>query len=216
MADFSHELKTPLTAISGYAQTLRTVKLSEEDREEALGYIYTEIKRLDRLAKKMMRLMQLDSEESLQMLPVDNKQLLRAVIETCKPAAEQKGVALRTGECGGTVRGDFDLLHDAMCNLADNAIKASGPGQTVILSASDDALTVTDEGCGIPKDEIKNLTEPFYMVDKSRSRQSGGAGLGLSLVKRIAQLHGAELEIESTVGEGTTVKLHFVYTPLNT
>ena len=209
MADFSHELKTPLTAISGYAQTLRTVKLSEEDKEEALGYIYSESKRLDRLAKKMMRLMQLDRTESLQMLPVDNQKLLNAVLATCQPAARKKGITLQIEDCGGTVQGDFDLLHDALCNLTDNAVKASKQGQTVRLSAEQDLLTVTDEGCGIPQEEIKNLTEPFYMVDKSRSRQSGSAGLGLSLVKQIMQLHGANLEIESTLGKGTQIHLRF-------
>ena len=209
MADFSHELKTPLTAISGYAQTLRTVKLSEEDKEEALGYIYSESKRLDRLAKKMMRLMQLDRTESLQRLPVDKQKLLNAVLATCQPAARKKGITLQIEDCGGTVQGDFDLLHDALCNLTDNAVKASKQGQTVRLSAEQDLLTVTDEGCGIPQEEIKNLTEPFYMVDKSRSRQSGSAGLGLSLVKQIMQLHGANLEIESTLGKGTQIHLRF-------
>ncbi|MBR5361983.1 MAG: HAMP domain-containing histidine kinase [Oscillospiraceae bacterium] len=209
MADFSHELKTPLTAISGYAQTLRTVKLSEEDKAEALGYIYSESKRLDRLAKKMMRLMQLDRTESLQMLPVDNRELLDAVLATCQPAARAKDITLQIEKCSGIVRGDFDLLHDALCNLTDNAVKASKQGKTVRLSAELDNLTVTDEGCGIPPEEIKNLTEPFYMVDKSRSRQSGGAGLGLSLVKQIVQLHGANLEIESTLGKGTQIHLRF-------
>lgn len=209
MADFSHELKTPLTAISGYAQTLRTVKLSEEDKEEALGYIYSESKRLDCLAKKMMRLMQLDRTESLQMLPVDNQKLLDAVLATCQPAARAKDITLQIEKCSGIVRGDFDLLHDALCNLTDNAVKASEQGQTVRLSAEQDLLTVTDEGCGIPQGEIKNLTEPFYMVDKSRSRQSGSAGLGLSLVKQIMQLHGANLEIESTLGKGTQIHLRF-------
>ena len=107
------------------------------------------------------------------------------------------------------MRGDFDLLHDALCNLTDNAVKASRQGQTVRLSAEQDLLTVTDEGCGIPQEEIKNLTEPFYMVDKSRSRKSGGAGLGLSIVKQIVQLHGADMEIESEVGKGTQIHLRF-------
>ena len=216
MADFSHELKTPLTAISGYAQTLRTVKLSDDDRAEALGYIYSESRRLDRLAKKMMRLMQLDRTESLQMLPVDNCALLDAVLETCQPIAAQNGVALAIAECTGSVCGDFDLLHDTLCNLTDNAVKASNAGQTVTLSAKADLLTVRDEGCGIPPEEIKNLTEPFYTVDKSRSRKSGGAGLGLAIVRQIIGLHGAEMRIESTPGKGTTVRLHFIYTPMNT
>lgn len=216
MADFSHELKTPLTAISGYAQTLRTVKLSEDDRTEALGYIYSESRRLDRLAKKMMRLMQLDRTEALQMKSIDNQTLLDAVIATCKPAAEQKGVSLQIGKCEGCINGDFDLLHDALCNLTDNAVKASKTGQIVLLSASDSLLTVADCGCGIPQDEITHLTDPFYMVDKSRSRESGGAGLGLSIVAQINRVHGIKMEIESEPNRGTRINLHFVYAPLNT
>ena len=209
MADFSHELKTPLTAISGYAQTLRTVKLSADDQAEALGYIYSESKRLDRLAKKMMRLMQLDKTESLQMTEIGCAKLLDAVAATCKPIAEKKNIRLQIAKSSGTIRGDFDLLHDALCNLTENAIKASTAGQTVTLTAENGRITVKDEGCGIPQDEIKNLTEPFYMVDKSRSRSEGGAGLGLSIVKQIMQLHCAEMEIESEIGKGTIMTLHF-------
>lgn len=209
MADFSHELKTPLTAISGYAQTLRTVKLSADDREEALGYIYSESKRLDRLAKKMMRMMQLDRTESLQTEEIDCEKLLNAAAATCNPNAQRLGISLQIESCSGTVHGDFDLLHDALCNLTENAIKASSDGQTVTLRAEHGCITVKDCGCGIPQDEIKNLTEPFYMVDKSRSRSEGGAGLGLSIVKMILQLHGAEMAIESTVGKGTVITLQF-------
>lgn len=216
MADFSHELKTPLTAISGYAQTLRTVKLSAEDQEEALGYIYSESKRLDRLSKKMMRLMQLDRTEALQMAEIDCVELLDAVLATCKPIAEKQNIRLQVSKCMGTIYGDFDLLHDAICNLTENAVKASAAEDTVTLSAENGMITVADNGCGIPQEEIKNLTEPFYMVDKSRSRSAGGAGLGLSIVRQIVQLHGAEMEIRSTPDIGTTVILHFVYTPLNT
>lgn len=216
MADFSHELKTPLTAISGYAQTLRTVKLSEEDQAEALGYIYSESRRLDRLAKKMMRLMELDRTESLQMTEIDCAKLLNAAADTCKPFAEKKSVTLKIAECSGQITGEFDLLHDALCNLTDNAVKASAAGQTVILSANGHEIAVQDFGCGIPPEEIQRITEPFYMVDKSRDRKSGGAGLGLSLTAQIVRLHGAELKIESTVGAGTRVILQFVYAPLNT
>ena len=209
MADFSHELKTPLTAITGYAQTLRTVKLSADDQAEALGYIYSESKRLDRLAKKMMRLMQLDKTESLQMAEIGCKKLLDAVTATCKPIAEKKNIRLQIEKSSGSISGDFDLLHDALCNLTENAIKASECGQTVTLRAENGRITVQDEGCGIPENEIKNLTEPFYMVDKSRSRSEGGAGLGLSIVKQIMQLHGAEMQIESEAGKGTIIMLHF-------
>ena len=216
MADFSHELKTPLTAISGYAQTLLTVRLSEEDRTEALRFIDSESKRLDRLSKKMMRLMQLDRTEALQMTEISCESLLQKVIASVQPAAAQKGTALQIGRCSGVLRCEPDLVHDAVYNLAENAIKASSPGQCVELSAENGVIAVADSGCGIPQDEIPNLTEPFYMVDKSRSRETGGAGLGLSLVAQIMQLHGGRIEIESEAGAGTTVKLHFIYTSLNT
>ena len=180
-----------------------------DDQEEALGYIYSESRRLDRLAKKMMRLMQLDRTESLQMTEIDCQSLLDSVLATCKPIAEHQGIRLQTARCSGAVQGDFDLLHDALCNLTENAVKASTAGQTVTLCAENGMITVRDEGCGIPADEIKNLTEPFYMVDKSRSRSAGGAGLGLSIVRMILQLHGADMAIESTVGKGTDITLKF-------
>lgn len=210
MADFSHELKTPLTAISGYAQTLRAVKLPDEDRDEALRYICTESARLDRLAKKMMRLLELDTRESLQFEPVSLGKLVQAAQETCQPAAEKKDVRILADAAEGTVQGDFDLLHDVLCNLIDNAVKASSEGQTVRLYGTEGDITVEDSGCGIPAAELKNITEPFYMVDKSRSRRSGGAGLGLALAAQIVRLHHAELRFDSEVGRGTRVCLHFV------
>ena len=107
------------------------------------------------------------------------------------------------------MRGEFDLLHDALCDLSDNAVKASGAGQTVTLSAENGRIAVRDSGCGIPRDEIDNRTEPFYTVDRSRSGSDGGARLGLSIVKQIAQLHKARLEIESEPGKGTCVYIIF-------
>ncbi len=210
MADFSHELKTPLTAISGYAQTLRTLPLSEEEQAEALGYIYFEAKRLDRLAKKMMRLMELDKTVALQITEISCEKLLQAVLAASRPYAEKKNVRLKIASCSGCVYGDFDLLHTAICNLTENAVKASNADQMVTISAENHRITVRDEGCGIPWDEIPHLTEPFYMVDKSRSRSAGGAGLGLSIVKMIIQLHNAEMEINSNVGVGTIISLHFL------
>ena len=157
----------------------------------------------------MMRLMQLDRTVSLQMSEIDCAKLLDAVTATCKPNAEQHRILLRIEHCEGTVTGDFDLLHDALCNLTENALKASTAGQTVTLRAESGSITVKDEGCGIPAEKIKNLTEPFYTVDPSRSRSTGGAGLGLSIVRQITQLHGAGMTIESAVGKGTEIRLQF-------
>lgn len=205
MASLNHELKTPLTAISGYAQTLRYAKLGEEDKELALRYICRESGRLDRLAKKMLRLLELDHDTPLTMEPVPLSELAGAAQETCLPAARGKGVGVRLGGCQGSWLCDRDLLTEAAVNLVDNGVKACKEGGTVRIYTHGGALVVEDDGCGIPENEIAHLTEAFYMVDKSRSRQSGGAGMGLALTAVILRRHGLALRIESQVGQGTRV-----------
>lgn len=203
MGSLTHELKTPLTAISGYAQTLRRVKLNEEDRDMALDYIYRESQRLDRLSKKMLRLLELDLDTELYLEPVEFQELLGEARRACLPQAESKGVELVMEACPGEMEGDRDLMTDAVINLVDNAVKASAPGNQVRMYAQDGTIVVEDQGRGIPQEELGRLTKPFYMVDKSRSRKSGGAGLGLALTEAILRRHGMCLEIESQPGQGT-------------
>lgn len=109
----------------------------------------------------------------------------------------------------GTLLMDFDLMRSALVNLVENARRASSPGETIILSAHDYSIEVIDHGKGIPKEEIPRITEPFYMVDRSRSKLIGGSGLGMALVKKIAEAHGAKLVIESAENRGTTIRLIF-------
>ena len=101
------------------------------------------------------------------------------------------------------VEGDRDLLTDALVNLVDNALKASPAGGVVRLYTREGAMVVEDQGEGIPEEELDRLTEPFYMVDKSRSRKSGGAGLGLALTAVILRRHGMSLRFETQTGAGT-------------
>lgn len=210
MGALTHELKTPLTAISGYAQTLQSVELSPEDRELALGYIVSESKRLDRLSKKMLRLLELDRETELVMEPVAIRELFEGAKQSCSAAASDKGVSIEIGEAQGELQADRDLMTEVIINLVDNAIKASAPGGTVRLYTDGSTMIVEDEGTGIPAQEIDRLTEPFYMVDKSRSRKSGGAGLGLALTAAILRRHGMTLHIDSAVGRGTKISLFSV------
>lgn len=109
------------------------------------------------------------------------------------------------------MRGDADLLLDLLCNLVQNAVKAGAPGSPIAVHCREDGaqvlLAVEDHGCGIPAEEIARVTEPFYMVDKSRARKQGGSGLGLALCKRIAAAHGSALDIQSAPGQGTTVRV---------
>ena len=205
MGNLSHELKTPMTAIAGYAETLLTTKLSEEQQNEALYYIYSETNRLGRLSNKMMRLLSLSEGDVVEKADIDVVELFQGIQEAVSVKKKEHSVEVETSSDAETIHTDGDLIRDVIINLVDNAIKASEPGGTVKVAWKDNVLTVRDEGIGIPEEELTAITEPFYMVDKSRSRKEGGAGLGLSLTKLILEKLGASMEIRSVVGEGTEV-----------
>lgn len=204
MGAFAHELKTPMTSIIGYADMLRTIQASPTEQYEAAGAIYHEGRRLEALSGKLLALLGL-GEETITLQPT----VLAALWPRLQAACP--GVPLQLPACDAAVQADADLLLDLLCNLVGNAVKASEPGQPVEVRAADNGdtvtLTVADHGCGIPQSEISRVTEPFYMVDKSRARKQGGSGLGLALCKRIAEVHGSDLHIESTPGEGTRVSV---------
>lgn len=204
MGAFAHELKTPMTSIIGYADMLRTIQASPAEQYEAAGAIYHEGRRLEALSGKLLALLGL-GEETITLQPTALAALWPRLQAACP------GVPLQLPACDAAVQADADLLLDLLCNLVGNAVKASEPGQPVEVRAADNGdtvtLTVADHGCGIPQSEISRVTEPFYMVDKSRARKQGGSGLGLALCKRIAEVHGSDLHIESAPGEGTRVSV---------
>lgn len=210
MGDLTHELKTPLTAISGYAQTLLSAKISKEDEEEALMYIDEECKRLGRLSQKMMRLLELDQDAVMEVVETPVKVLFDAAAKACKAILKEKQIVLECTEHGEVFPMDLDLMTDALINLIDNGVKASPVGGKIVLKAYDRCIEVEDFGQGIPKEEQDRIMEPFYMIDKSRSRKSGGAGLGLALTALIAKRHNIGLRIDSEVGRGTRFILQFV------
>lgn len=210
MGNLTHELKTPMTAISGYAKTLLTVKLPEEDKEEALAYIYEESCRLERLSGKMMNLLLLEETENIDVAEVTAKELFQHAAGVCRRSLEEDGVHLECHENGEIFLADTDLFTEVLINLIDNARKASREGDTVILSAKGNIIEVRDFGTGIPEEEKEKILEPFYMIDKSRSRKNGGAGLGLAITALILKRHNCKIEIESEVGQGTRVILQFV------
>lgn len=204
MGAFAHELKTPMTSIIGYADMLRTIQASPAEQYEAAGAIYHEGRRLEALSGKLLALLGL-GEETITLQTTALAALWPRLQAACP------GVPLQLPACDAAVQADADLLLDLLCNLVGNAVKASEPGQPVEVRAAEGGdtvtLTVADHGCGIPQSEISRVTEPFYMVDKSRARKQGGSGLGLALCKRIAEVHGSDLHIESTPGEGTRVSV---------
>ena len=201
----THEFKTPLTALLLNADSLQNTYLDEEERSAALARIEHQTRWLERLVQKLLKLITLDQKPELQ--PVSVPELLDRVRESTADTLAARGVSLETDCRVESLELDADLMQDVLVNLVDNASKASREGQTVTLSADETGFAVRDQGCGIPQEEIDRITEPFYMVDRSRSKKLGGVGLGLALVKEIVQAHGGRLEIESTVGEGTTVRV---------
>ena len=199
----THEFKTPLTALLLNADSLQNTYLDEEERSTALARIEHQTRWLERLVQKLLKLITLDQTPELQ--PVSVPELLDRVRESTADTLAARGVSLETDCRVESLELDADLMQDVLVNLVDNAGKASREGQTVTLSADETGFAVRDQGCGIPLEEIDRITEPFYMVDRSRSKKLGGVGLGLALVKKIVKAHGGGLEIESTVGDGTTV-----------
>lgn len=202
---FTHELKTPMTSIIGYADILATMQTDPAEQREAAAAIAHEGRRLEALSHKLLALLGL-SEEALTLTAVPLDSLWPRLRAACPSAVLQT-----PPPPAPIVAGDADLLLDLLCNLVQNAVRAAAPGSPVALycSQSGDAvtLTVADTGCGIPPEELPRITEPFYMVDKSRARRQGGSGLGLALCQRIAAAHVSALQIESEPGKGTRVSV---------
>ena len=208
VAAFTHEIKTPMTAMLGYADLLRSRDIGQSAREKAADYVYHETKRLEALSLKLLELMRLGHEGAgLESVP------LSAVFSDVRHAcAGLEGANVTFADARGVwVLADKPLLADLLYNLVVNAVRASRPGGPVQVGfeVQNDtvALFVRDEGRGIPQNELSRITEPFYMVDKSRARAQNGSGLGLALCQRIAAAHQTALEFESEVGRGTIVRL---------
>lgn len=215
MGNFAHEMKTPMTSIIGYADLLRTYDLKPEKRREYSNFIYNEGKRVEQLSLNLLQLIVLDKKD-YEMTEVSMEELFRQLREEVHFLGEKYQVQIRMKYEPVSLLIEKSLMLTAILNIIDNACKATQAGGTVyVLGKKMDAkyaLAIADHGMGIPKEELEKITEPFYMVDKSRARKQGGAGLGLSLCQKIVTLHGGELRVSSKLGEGTRVtiwlKLH--------
>lgn len=217
-ANVSHELKTPLTSISGYAELIETGMAKPEDVAEFGSKIHREASRMIRLVNDILQLSHLDSVrpegEAVTMETVDLLELARDCVERQKVNARHAYVALSYLGESAPVLGFRTLLEELCQNLCDNAIRYNRPGGKVQLAVGCTRdghayLTVRDNGIGIPKDAQSSVFERFYRVDKSRSKATGGTGLGLAIVKNIARIHNARIKLESEVGVGTTITVTF-------
>ena len=215
IGNVSHELKTPIFSIQGFAETLANGALDDPSVNHAfLQKIARNANRLDRLASDLSEIARLETGTmEMEITRFDLGELVREVTETLLPKAGEQDVALRQpaeAKALPAVRGDRERIRQVLVNLIDNAIKYNEPGGYVAVKAQhrDDAVyvSVQDDGIGIPEHHLNRLTERFYRVDKSRARHQGGSGLGLSIVKHILSGHDAHLHVESTVGKGSTFR----------
>ena len=223
VANVSHEMRTPLTAIQGYAETLLHNPPSDPRMaRHFLNVVTRHSERLGRLIDDLLALSDLEmGNVNVRMQRVATRPLLERVLELFRDQADKKHIHIRADAGTGTpdILGDEDRLQQLLINLIDNALKYTPEHGEVLVHAGFEpesnggdpprvAVTVSDTGCGIPEKDLPRLTERFYRVDKARSRELGGTGLGLAIVKHITQAHGGDLKIESQLGKGTRVSIY--------
>lgn len=210
--NFAHELKTPLTAVYGYAEYLQKASVPEDDRNFALECILSESKRIQTMAYQMMELANLRGEP-IHSQDLSVKELLEQVQRVMAPKATSQEIDLQFSCTLETLHGDASLLESLLINFIDNGLKASEAGGSIIVKAYREmdmsVITVEDHGKGMPPESLPHITEPYYRVEKHRHRRDGGAGLGLAICNQIAKRHQAKISFSSSPGNGTTVKVTF-------
>jgi two-component system sensor histidine kinase SenX3 len=212
VANVSHELKTPVAGIRALAETAATA-FAADDLSTARRFIErlgTEAARLSGLVSDLLDLSRVEAGAELQMASVPLAPLLTEAADRARPVAEVKGIELDVVSPEMVIEADASQLSMAVKNLVDNAVRYSEGGTVHIASECRPgwiAVTVTDEGIGIPSTEIPRIFERFYRVDKARSRATGGTGLGLAIVRHVAENHGGKVEVNSELGVGSTFTL---------
>ena len=195
----AHEMRTPLTAILGGVRLLERANLDEEKRVRLLGSMAKEAQRLSDMGERLLMLTRLE-HDAPEFAPFSSMEMAREALDAFDSVILEGEDAVFTGE--------RELMICLLRNLVVNGMRAGGT-EPVRVTLMKNGFSVTDSGCGMTKEQIARAFDPFYKADKSRARTHGGAGLGLTLCKKIARLHGGKLEIESEVGKGTRVVYHF-------
>ena len=214
-ANVSHELKTPLMSISGYAELMMNGMVRPENIADFSGRIYKEANRLGNLVADIIQLSRLDEQQDqvVAMESVELNELAEDVVNNLQEHARKKDIHLEYRGEPVTINGVRHVLYEMLYNIADNAVRYTNPGGHIHIyvgrRGGKTFYRVEDDGIGIPKEEQKRIFERFYRVDKSHSRQTGGTGLGLSIVKHGATLHHAKILVDSELGKGTKMELLF-------
>ncbi|KPJ77762.1 MAG: hypothetical protein AMJ54_06180 [Deltaproteobacteria bacterium SG8_13] len=217
VANVSHEIKTPLTAIKGFVETLQQGSVDRrEEQERFLDIVLKHVNRLHAILEDLLSLSRIEQENDQNEIQLENgsiKKVVQTAVQVCQPKAAEKNIEVRL-DCPAEIatRIDATLLEQALVNLIDNAINYSEQGSTVQVRAdrkdSEVIIDITDQGPGIHSRHLPRLFERFYRIDKARSRKLGGTGLGLAIVKHIVQAHGGHVSVDSTLGKGSTFTIH--------
>ncbi len=206
LSALSHEMRTPVTAIAAYAHSLSHVKMTDDQKQEAVAFINDESLRLERLSSKLMQLISLNNRDTLEFTSISSSQLIQSLMPVIAPSAEKKNIEIvYHAQTEVQYHIETDLMICLITNLFDNAAKAGA--NRIVIGLRENEIFVSDNGCGIPEEKLPEITAPFYKLDQSRNTE--GFGLGLALVKRIAEAHGASLVIESAVSDGTKISVKF-------
>lgn len=213
-ANVSHELKTPLTSISGYAEIMKNGMVRQEDIPLFSERIYKEARRLITLVEDIIKLSKLDEESvELEKQEVDLYELTREIVSRLAPQASQKNIRMELSGEPVNYFGIRQILDEMIYNVCENAVKYNNEYGRVSVwvgnTLDGPKVTVSDTGIGIPKEHHERIFERFYWVDKSHSKERGGTGLGLSIVKHGALLHGAKVTVDSAPGKGTRIEMQF-------
>ena len=213
-ANVSHELKTPLTSISGYAEIMMNGLVRQEDMPSFSERIYREARHLITLVEDIIKISRLDEGAvGIDKEDVELYGMLRDVCSRLAPQASKKKVSVSVEGEQVVFHGVRRILDEMLYNICENAIKYNRENGKVDIwvgnTLEGPKVIVEDTGIGIPKSEQERIFERFYRVDKSHSKVNEGTGLGLSIVKHGAQLHGAEVYVESELNKGTRIKIQF-------
>lgn len=208
----NHEIKTPITSIIGYSELLLKGNLSEETKLKALNYINSEAKRLETLNTTLLKLT-LIREEKIILEKVKLTDIVNSVCNTLRYKLEKKNIKLNIRIKEVKISVDKQLMIVLLTNILDNAIKACEINSSIDIEGKYNnetyILKIVDSGMGIPSEDLDKIKEPFYMVDKARTRKNNGIGLGLSICSEICKVHNININIDSEVNKGTEVILTF-------